>query len=159
MARVAECFLIRKKKLKTKKRYTWFIPKALDSKISKGDIVLGRTPNRGIRDACPAMMVDIFENDHQEHYPIIRILEKYKEEKVKNEKEKDNEVRSSKESEKVKTEVNKNVIEKPKSKRGTRFSDEEKEMIKKHRAAGKTLKEIAEMYSCAISTIHKIVKS
>ena len=154
MARVAECFLIRKKKLKTKKRYTWFIPKALDSKISKGDIVLVRTPNRGIRDACPAMVVDILENDHQEHYPIIRILEKYKEEK-----EKENEVRSNKESEKVKTEVNKNVIEKPKSKRGTRFSDEEKEMIKKHRAAGKTLKEIAEMYSCAISTIHKIVKS
>lgn len=53
------------------------------------------------------------------------------------------------------------ISKKPKevTKRKSKFSDEDKEQIKEYRAEGKTLKAIAEMYSCAISTIHNIVKS
>lgn len=41
--------------------------------------------------------------------------------------------------------------------RKARFSDQEKEMMKMYRIQGKTIKEIAEMYSCSVGLIHKII--
>ena len=41
--------------------------------------------------------------------------------------------------------------------RKARFSDQEKEMMKMYRIQGKTIKEIAEMYSCSVGLIHKIL--
>ena len=43
--------------------------------------------------------------------------------------------------------------------RKERFSVQEKEMMKMYRIQGKTIKEIAEMYSCSVGLIHKIIKS
>ncbi|MCR1952733.1 hypothetical protein NSA50_17050 [Clostridium sp. DSM 100503] len=36
-------------------------------------------------------------------------------------------------------------------------SDQEKEMMKMYRIQGKTIKEIAQMYSCSVGLIHKII--
>ncbi len=41
--------------------------------------------------------------------------------------------------------------------RKERFSEQEKEMMKMYRIQGKTIKEIAEMYSCSVGLIHKII--
>lgn len=41
--------------------------------------------------------------------------------------------------------------------RKERFSDQEKEMMKMYRIQGKTIKEIAEVYSCSVGLIHKII--
>lgn len=41
--------------------------------------------------------------------------------------------------------------------RKERFSDQEKEMMKMYRIQGKTIKEIAQMYSCSVGLIHKII--
>ena len=41
--------------------------------------------------------------------------------------------------------------------RKERFSDQEKEMMKMYRIQGKTIKEIAEIYSCSVGLIHKII--
>ncbi|MGY5237939.1 hypothetical protein [Clostridium tertium] len=41
--------------------------------------------------------------------------------------------------------------------RKERFSDQEKEMMKMYRTQGKTIKEIAQMYSCSVGLIHKII--
>ncbi|MGG7142497.1 hypothetical protein ACQPVP_03425 [Clostridium nigeriense] len=41
--------------------------------------------------------------------------------------------------------------------RKSRFSEQEKEMMKMYRIQGKTIKEIAEMYSCSVGLIHKII--
>lgn len=41
--------------------------------------------------------------------------------------------------------------------RKERFSDQEKEMMKMYRIQGKTIKEIAEMHSCSVGLIHKII--
>lgn len=41
--------------------------------------------------------------------------------------------------------------------RKERFSKQEKEMMKIYRIQGKTIKEIAEMYSCSVGLIHKII--
>ena len=41
--------------------------------------------------------------------------------------------------------------------RKSRFSDMDKEMMRMYRIQGKTIKEIAEMYSCSVGLVHKIV--
>ncbi|MDU1280423.1 MAG: hypothetical protein E6960_18480 [Clostridium sp.] len=41
--------------------------------------------------------------------------------------------------------------------RKERFSDQEKEMMKMYRIQGKTIKEIAQIYSCSVGLIHKII--
>ena len=41
--------------------------------------------------------------------------------------------------------------------RKERFSEQEKEMIKMYRIQRKTIKEIAEMYSCSVGLIHNII--
>ncbi|MGG7060234.1 hypothetical protein ACQPUZ_18455 [Clostridium tertium] len=41
--------------------------------------------------------------------------------------------------------------------RKEKFSEQEKEMMKMYRIQGKTIKEIAEMYSCSVGLIHKII--
>lgn len=41
--------------------------------------------------------------------------------------------------------------------RKERFSEQEKEMMKMYRIQGKTIKEIADMYSCSVGLIHKII--
>lgn len=41
--------------------------------------------------------------------------------------------------------------------RKERFSEQEKEMMKMYRIQGKTIKEIAEIYSCSVGLIHKII--
>ena len=41
--------------------------------------------------------------------------------------------------------------------RKERFSEQEKETMKMYRIQGKTIKEIAEMYSCSVGLIHKII--
>ena len=41
--------------------------------------------------------------------------------------------------------------------RKARFSSQEKEMMKMYRIQGKTIKELAEMYSCSVVLIHKII--
>ena len=41
--------------------------------------------------------------------------------------------------------------------RKEKFSEQEKEMMKMYRIQGKTIKEIADMYSCSVGLIHKII--
>jgi hypothetical protein len=41
--------------------------------------------------------------------------------------------------------------------RKERFSIQEKEMMKMYRIQGKTIKEIAQIYSCSVGLIHKII--
>lgn len=41
--------------------------------------------------------------------------------------------------------------------RKSRFSEEEKEKMKMYRSEGKTIKEIADIYSCSVGLIHKII--
>ena len=41
--------------------------------------------------------------------------------------------------------------------RKSRFTDQEKETIKLYRIQGKTIKEIAEMYSCSVGLVHKLI--
>ncbi len=59
---------------------------------------------------------------------------------------------------------NKDVAGKPKihNERGAgrkeRFSDQEKEMMKMYRIQGKTIKEIAEIYSCSVGLVHKLIE-
>lgn len=148
MARIIEGFHMRYNKILTNKRYRWFIPKALDSKISKGDIVLVKTkmPN-GESKLCGVIVLEILENDKKKHEPVIAILSKYNEEIVNVKKS----VEDNKEDKKT--------LVKDESKKRRKISEEEKESIKAYRALGKTLKEIAEIHTCSISTIHKIIKS
>lgn len=41
--------------------------------------------------------------------------------------------------------------------RKSKFTDEEKAMIKMYRFQGKTIKEISEMYNCSVGLIHKLI--
>lgn len=41
--------------------------------------------------------------------------------------------------------------------RKERLTDQEKEMIKMYRIQGKTIKELAEMYSCSVGLVHKLI--
>lgn len=125
MGKIIKAAYVEKEKI-SDKQYKWFIPKALDGKVEKGDIVLVRAGKEKNRKFCWAQVVDILDNDKYNYEPVIKIISK-----------------------------------KPKevTKRKSKFSDEDKEQIKEYRAEGKTLKAIEEMYSCAISTIHNIVKS
>lgn len=41
--------------------------------------------------------------------------------------------------------------------RKTRFSDQERETIKKYRTQGKTIKEISDMFNCSAGLIHKLI--
>ena len=41
--------------------------------------------------------------------------------------------------------------------RKSRFTDQEKETMKLYRIQGKTIKEIAEMYSCSVGLVHKLI--
>lgn len=54
-----------------------------------------------------------------------------------------------------------NNIDKVHNERGagrkSRFSDMDREMMRMYRIQGKTIKEIAEMYSCSVGLVHKIV--
>ena len=129
MARVIEGFNISKGKVRTKKRYRWFIPKEFDDKVSKGDVVYAAINDRkGNRRIVPVLVIDILEKDDTIHKPVVGISKKYKE-------------------------ISKNSEVKKKSK----ISEEEREIIRGKRSEGKTLKELAEMYSCSISLIHKII--
>ncbi|MDB2105068.1 sigma factor-like helix-turn-helix DNA-binding protein, partial [Clostridium paraputrificum] len=38
-----------------------------------------------------------------------------------------------------------------------KLTNQEKEMIRMYRIQGKTIKEIAQMYSCSVGLIHKII--
>ena len=74
-----------------------------------------------------------------------------------------NEIQKLKNENKLLKNNNKEVDSKPKvhnargAGRKERFSDQEKEMMKMYRIQGKTIKEIAEMYSCSVGLIHKII--
>lgn len=57
-------------------------------------------------------------------------------------------------------EVQKLINEKKNSRgagRKSRFSDQEKEMIKMYRIQGKTIKEISNMFVCSVGLIHKLI--
>ena len=41
--------------------------------------------------------------------------------------------------------------------RKSRFTEQEKESIRMYRLQGKTIKEIAEMFSCSVGIIHKLI--
>ncbi len=41
--------------------------------------------------------------------------------------------------------------------RKAKLTNQEKEMIRMYRIQGKTIKEIAQMYSCSVGLIHKII--
>ena len=41
--------------------------------------------------------------------------------------------------------------------RKSKFTDQEKESIRMYRLQGKTIKEIAEMFSCSVGIIHKLI--
>ena len=41
--------------------------------------------------------------------------------------------------------------------RKSRFTDQEKETMKLYRIQGKTIKEIAEIYSCSVGLVHKLI--
>lgn len=131
MNRVIEGFNIKKGKIKTQKRYRWFIPKELDDKVSKGDIVLARVKGKDKNILVPVLVVDILENDNIKHKPVVDIIKKY-------------------------NDTNETIKDKKRNKK-TKISDTVKEEIRIKRAEGKKLKELAEMYSCSISSIHKII--
>lgn len=132
MNRVIEGFNCTRGKVKTKKRYRWFIPKKLDDKVSKGDIVLARVKvkekNKTKTMLAPVLVVDILDNDNKKHKPVVAIIKKY-------------------------NAPNEDIKTKKKSK----ISDTAKEEIRAKRAEGKKLKELAQMYSCSITLIHKII--
>lgn len=128
MNRVIEGFNITKGKVRTKKRYRWFIPKELDDKVSKGDIVFARAKVEDKNILVPVLVVDILEHDNVKHKPVVRIIKKYNE-----------------------------TCETTQGKRKSKISDEDKKIIRSKREEGKKLKELAEMYSCSISLIHKII--
>lgn len=129
MGRVIDGFIFGKGKVRTNKRYRWFIPKALDDKVSKGDIVLARVKAKDKNILVPVLVVDILEHDNIKHKPVVDIIKRYN-----NNNEKDTKV-----------------------KKKSKLSDSEKLEIRVKRAEGKKLKELAEMYSCSISLIHKII--
>lgn len=127
MGRVIDGFILGKGKVRTNKRYRWFIPKALDDKVSKGDIVLARVKAKDKNILVPVLVVDILAHDNIKHKPVVDIIKKYNAEKD------------------------------TKVKKKSKISDSEKVEIRIKRAEGKKLKELAEMYSCSISLIHKII--
>lgn len=131
MNRVIEGFNIKKGKVRTKKRYRWFIPKELDDKVSKGDIVLARVKGKDKNILVPVLVVDILDHDNIKHKPVVDIIKKY-------------------------NDTNEAIKGKKKT-RKSKISDTTKEEIRVKRAEGKKLKELAEMYSCSISSIHKII--
>lgn len=63
-------------KIKSDKKYTWFIPEKLEKEISKGDIVLALCKNT----KAPVIVLDIFESEEEKsrHKKIIKILDKNK---------------------------------------------------------------------------------
>ena len=128
MNRVIEGFNITKGKVRTKKRYRWFIPKELDDKVSKGDIVFARAVVEDKNILVPVLVVDILGPDNIKHKPVVRIIKKYNE-----------------------------PCETTQGKRKSKISDEDKKIIRAKREEGKKLKELAEMYSFSISLIHKII--
>lgn len=137
MGKMIKGIHVKGKRVIGKKPYKWYIPKALDGKIEKGDIVLVRVGEGENETLCPVLVVGIFQSDKLQHKQVVRILSENSKNVIDNKLSKKEEV----------------------AKKRGKFSDEEKEQIKMCRAEGKTLKVIAEMYSCSISTIHKIIKS
>lgn len=139
MFQVIEGFRLRKDRVVLNKRYRWYVPKALKGKISKGDLVLVRSDINGRKHHHPVLVVDVLEDDEKKYSNVVKIIKKNKaEEEQKNKAE--SAIKNS-------------------TKRKGKFSDEDKEAMKKYRSEGKTLKAIAEIYSCSISTVHKIIKS
>lgn len=127
--------IVNRKKI-GKKRYKWYIPKGFRHKIEKGNVVLVKTGEGENKKFSPVIVLDVVDNDKYLYEPVIKILSKNSEKHIDNKLFKKKEV----------------------SKKRGKFSDEEKEMIRACRSEGKTLKVISEMYSCSISTIHKIIK-
>ena len=156
---VIEGLHVGKYNIKCKKIYRWFVPKELRKKVRAGDIAWVYTKNG----PSPVLIIRVLKMKTGVKYsPIFRVTENKKkklkllqEQALNDIKIKENEIESKIE----KSEVDINVEEKVKEvkKRG-RFSEAEKEEIRAKRAEGKKLKEIAEMYSCSISLIHRIVK-
>lgn len=52
---------------------------------------------------------------------------------------------------------NKKVHNERRAGRKSKFTNQEKEMIRMYRIQGKTIKEIAQIYSCSVGLIHKII--
>lgn len=72
-----------------------------------------------------------------------------------------NEVQKLKNENKILNSKRKNITIAVHNERGAgrkeRFSDQDKSMIKMYRIQGKTFKELAEMYTCSVGLIHKII--
>ena len=130
MGKMIEGFFIKKRKVRLNKKWKWYLPTKLEDKVNKGDVV-GIKLQSGI---APALVVDILDWDKNMYQKVEKIIYKNRQ-KLSDEKEK-------------------NVTE---VKKKSKISEEEREIIRVKRAEGKKLKELAEMYSCSISLIHKII--
>lgn len=152
---VIEGLHVGKYNIKCKKIYRWFVPKELRKKVKVGDIAWVYTKNG----PSPVLIIRVLKMKPGVKYsPIFRVTENKKKKLKLLQEQILNDIKI-KENEIEKSEVDINVEEKVKEvkKRG-KFSEEEKEEIRSKRAEGKKLREIAEMYSCSISLIHRIVK-
>lgn len=174
---IIEAFHVGKGKVRTKKRYRWYIPENLEGKIKEGDIAWVDT-NVGIG---PVLVVKVLEEESNENYqPVIKVERKEKKAEPKQEQAKKSKknkkwkyrkkvkkdiqpIEDKSEENVIETHVDKSIIEIQEEnvievkKRG-KFSEVEKAEIKAKRADGKKLKDLAEMYSCSISLIHRIIK-
>lgn len=165
---IIEAFHMGKGKVRTNKRYRWYVPENLEGKIKEGDIAWVDTYlGKG-----PVLVVKVLEEESSENYsPVISVeIKKKKEEPKKKNDKKFKKKMKKKYRKKVKeeikpTEVKEEVVievkeeEKVKEvKRRGKFSEAEKDEIRAKRLEGKKLKELAEMYSCSITLIHRIIK-
>ena len=65
--------------------------------------------------------------------------------------------RLNKEVQKLKNEKREKIHNERGAGRKSRFTEQEKESIRMYRLQGKTIKEIAEMFSCSVGIIHKLI--
>lgn len=65
--------------------------------------------------------------------------------------------RLNKEIQKLKSEKREKIHNERGAGRKSRFTEQEKESIRMYRLQGKTIKEIAKMFSCSVGIIHKLI--
>ena len=65
--------------------------------------------------------------------------------------------RLNKEVQKLKSEKRDKIHNERGAGRKSRFTEQEKESIRMYRLQGKTIKELAEMFSCSVGIIHKLI--
>lgn len=117
------------------KTYNWYITRRLENEVEIGDVVLveveyfSEAEQKHLIRLNPALVTNIYESERNEHRNLVK---------------------------KIVRKHNKNK-EKESAKKYKRISDDDKQNILDMRAKGKKLKEIAEIYSYSISTIHRII--